>query len=160
VLAAPLTLCLPIKVPGVKPAGAMKTLSGTFVLKLVILVASAVASIVLISACKKSLILPTNQRPILMIMDAGGVKTTKPPDDVKKACSDLNQYAGMLVCELAYYDKDGRQVFHEDKRSLTMTRAVRSETAANPAAADPINVTQKVVFANLDEATDFLTKIK
>ena len=53
----------------------MKIPSGTFALKLGILAASAVASIVLISACKKSLILPTNERPILIIFDAGGVKT-------------------------------------------------------------------------------------
>src|SRR5207249_11057101 len=74
---APLTLCLPIKMRRVKPAGAMKTQSGTFALKLVILAANAVTSIVLFSACKKSLILPTNERPILIIFDAAGVKSTK-----------------------------------------------------------------------------------
>jgi hypothetical protein len=56
------------------------------------------------------------------------------------------------------YDNNGHEV--QDNRSLTMTNAVRSEAAANSAAADPINVTQKAVFANFDEATEFLKNIK
>ncbi|HEU5238412.1 MAG TPA: hypothetical protein VFU37_14860 [Pyrinomonadaceae bacterium] len=145
--------------PGAKPVGAMKILSGTFALKLVILAASAVASIVLISACKKSLILPTNERPILIIFDAGGVKTTKTPEEVQNACRDLNK-SGKGLCEIDYYDNEGHKRFHEDTRSLTMTRAVRSEAAGNQASADPINVMQKVAVATLDDATDFLGKIK
>ncbi len=136
----------------------MKPLSGTSALKLVVLVASVTASIVLVSACKKSLILPTNERPILIIMDAGGVKSSKPPDIVKTECKKLNDAAGKTVCEVKVYDNSGREVV--DNRSLTMTGAVRSETAANPGAPDPINVTQKAAFATLDDATRFLTNIK
>jgi hypothetical protein len=124
----------------------------------VVLAASAAALIVLVSACKKSLVLPTNQRPILIIMDAGGVKTSKPPDIVKTECKKLNDAAGKTVCEVKVYDNSGREVV--DNRSLTMTGAVRSETAANPVAPDPINVTQKAAFATFDDAKDFLNNIK
>ena len=137
----------------------MKTQSGTFALKLVILAANAVTSIVLFSACKKSLILPTNERPILIIFDAAGVKTTKTPDEVQKACRDLNN-SGKGLCEIDFYNAKGDKLFHESTRSLTMTRAVRSEAAANPASADPVHLMQKATVDTLDTATDFLGQIK
>jgi hypothetical protein len=147
--------------PGVKPAGAMKTPSGTFTLKLVVLLASATAFIVLSTACKKALILPTNERPIEIVMDAGGVTSSQSSDVVYKICKDLNAAAGSTVCEVRYYGKDGRLVPDKpNNRGLTMTGAVRSEAAANSAAADPVNVTQKATFATLNGASDFIDKIK
>jgi hypothetical protein len=144
--------------PGVKPAGVMRTPSRTVALKLGILAVGATASIILTSACKKSLILPTNERPILIIFDAGGVKTTKTAHEVQDECSKLNG-SGKGLCEIDYYNEKGEKVFHETP-SLTMTRAVRSEAAGNPASADPANLTQKVAVDTLDTATDFLGKIK
>jgi len=145
---------------GVKPAGAMKTPSGTFALKLVVLVVSATAFIVLISACKKALILPTNERPIEIFMDAGGVASSQSSDVVYKICKDLNVAAGSTVCEVRYYANDGHLVPAPVDRGLTMTGAVRSEAAANSAAADPVNVTQKATFATLKDASDFINDIK
>ena len=139
----------------------MKTPLRTFASKLGILVVAATALIVLISASKVSLVRPTNDRPILVTFGAGGVKTTKPPEDIKKACSDLNKNAGKTVCEIAYYDNKGHEVFHEG--SLTMTRAVRSERAGNTPPADQVNVEnlmQKSAFTNLDEAATFLGQAK
>ena len=134
----------------------MKALSGIFAFKFGILVVSVTASIILMSACKKSLVRPTDDRPILIIFDASGVKTTKTPDEVKDACSKLNQ-SGKGLCEISFY-KDNREVFHEGK--LTMTRAVSSEAAGNPAAGDPTHLMQRAVVDTLDTATDFLGQIK
>jgi hypothetical protein len=145
---------------GVKRAGAMKTLCGTFVSKLGILAVAAIALIVLISASKKSLVLPTKDRPILVVFGGVGVRTTKPPGDIQKACRELNKKAGKTVCEIAYYDK-GREVFHEG--SLTMTRAERSEAAEDTPPADQVaddNFMQKSAFTTLDEAADFLGQVK
>jgi hypothetical protein len=90
---------------------------------------------------------------------ADGVKTTKPPADIQKLCSDLNKKAGKTVCEIAYYDKDGHKVFHEG--SLTMTRAMRSETAGNTPPTDQGHgLMQKSTFSTLDEAADFLGQAK
>ena len=136
----------------------MKTPSRTFALKLVILAVSVTASIVLISACKKPLVLPTDERPILIIFDAHGVKTTKTPDEVKDACNKLSK-SGKGLCEIDYYDNEGHKRFHEAP-GLAMTGAVRSEAAGNPASADPVNLSQKVAVATLDDATDFLSQIK
>jgi hypothetical protein len=84
------------------------------------------------------------------------VKTTKSPNEVQEACRALNE-SGKGVCEIAFY-RDGREVFHEGK--LTITRAVQSEAGGNPASAGPNSVIQKAAFDTLDDATDFLTKIK
>ena len=141
----------------------MKTPSGTFPLKLVVLATTATALFVLISACKKSLVQiePTDKRPIVIVMDASGVKTTTSWDLLKNKCRDFNAAGGgEKVCEIAFYDNTGREVFHEDNRSLTMTRAVRSDAAASSAAADPVNVTQKVAFATPAEAAAFLGLLK
>src|SRR5947207_2668592 len=86
-------------------ASAMKTPSGTFALKLVILAAGVTASIVLISACLKASLL-TGGDPILMIFDADGVKTRASSEDVAKAFDDLIGKHGKDVCNVDYYDKD------------------------------------------------------
>lgn len=132
----------------------------TFVSKLGILTVAVTALIVLVSASKKSLVLPTKDRPILVVFGGGGVRTTKPPGDIQKACSELNKNAGKAVCEIAYYDK-GHGVFHEGR--LTMTHAERSEAAGNPPPADQTDVDnfmQKSAFTTLDEAAGFLGQVK
>lgn len=157
-----LTLCLPIKMHGVKPAGAMKTLSGTCVLKLVILAASATPSIVLISACERSqrsLAPAGNAPPILIIMSEPGVKVRASSDDVEKAFDNLISKHGENVCNVDYYDKDQKKLWHRGNRELTMTSAMRSEAAGNPASADPTNLTQKVAFDSLDESQTFFSTI-
>jgi hypothetical protein len=135
----------------------MKTPSGTFALKLVILAVGATASIILISACKK--LLPTADRPILILFDGGGVRTNKTPDEVQNACRNLNK-SGKGLCEIDYFNAKGEKLFHESSRSLTMTGAVRSEAAGNKASADPVHLMQKAVVDTLDTATDFLGQIK
>jgi len=131
----------------------MKIPSGAFALKFGILATSLTASIILISACwEKSFI----EKPVLIIMSSPGVKTTKNPDEVQAACRALNE-SGKGVCEIAFYT-DGREVFHEGK--VTMTRAVQPETGGTPASASRNSVIQKVAFDTLDDATDFLSKIK
>ncbi len=133
----------------------MKTPSGTFALKLVILAASVTASIVLISACLKASLL-TGGDPILIIFDADGVKTRASSDVVEKAFDDLIGKHGKDVCNVDYYDKDhphlGNPAWHKGNRGLTTRHAIRSKAAGNPAPADPTNLSQKVAFADLDEA--------
>ncbi|HMH42213.1 MAG TPA: hypothetical protein VK557_01910 [Pyrinomonadaceae bacterium] len=132
----------------------MKTPSGTFALKLVVLAASAAALIVLISACKKSSVLGNQDRPILIIFMPPGAITKHSDDEVKTAFQNL----GQAMCNVDYYDKNQVKKWHEG--TLTLIGAIRSEASENQASVDPINVTQKATFASLDEATDFLTKIK
>jgi hypothetical protein len=147
---------------GVKPAGAMKTPSGTFVLKLGILAASVTASIVLISACWKASLL-TGGDPILMIMDAHGVKTRAPSKVVEDAFADLIGKHGEGVCNVDYYDAAhphlGNPAWHKGNRKLTTTGAIRSEAARTPASEDPTNLMQKVAFADLDEEQTTLSTI-
>jgi hypothetical protein len=142
---------------GVKPAGAMKTPSGTFALKLVILAASVTASIVLISACWKASLL-TGGDPILMIMDGHGVKTRASSDVVEKAFNDLIGKHGQGVCNVDYY-VDDKKIWHKGNRGLTTTHAIRSKAAENPTPADPTNLVMKVAFADLDEEQTFVSTI-
>ena len=135
----------------------MKTPSGTFVLKLGILAASIAASIVLISACWKASLL-TGGDPILMIMDANGVKTRASSDVVEKAFDKLITDHGEGVCNVDYY-VDDKKKWHKGNRGLTTTHAIRSKAAENPAPADPTNLMQKVAFADLDEEQTFLSTI-
>jgi hypothetical protein len=135
----------------------MKTLSGTFALKLVILAASVTVSIVLISACLKASLL-TGGDPILMIMDGHGVKTRASSEDVAKAFDKLIKDHGEGVCNVDYY-VDDKKKWHKGNRKLTTTGAIRSETAQTPAPADPTNLMQKVAFADLDEEQTFLSTI-
>ena len=132
----------------------MKTLSGTFAFKLVILAASATASIVLISACQNYAALAG--RPILIHFMPPGMKTSDDEDKVREAFQKL----GPHNCNVDYYDKNQVKKWHEGDLHLTMTGAIHSETSKKQASADPINVLQKAAFATLDEATDFLSKIK
>jgi hypothetical protein len=148
---------LPIKKPGVKPAGAMKIPSGTFALKLGILAASVTASIVLISACWKASFL-TGGDPILMIMDAHGVKTRASSEVVENAFDKLIGKHGQGVCNVDYYVDDQKK-WHKGNRKLTTTGVIRSEAARTPAPADPSNLVMKVAFANLDEEQEFLSTI-
>jgi hypothetical protein len=143
--------------PGVKPAGAMKTPSGTFALKLVILAAGVSASIVLISACWKSSIL-TGGKPILIIFDADGVKTRASSEVVEKAFDNLIEKHGDKVCNVDYY-KDNNKLWHRGNLHLTMIGAIRSDAGGNPAPADPSNLLQKVKFADLDETQTFFSTI-
>jgi hypothetical protein len=155
--AATVTLCLPITVPGFKPAGAMKTLSGTFALKLVILAAGVTASIVLISACWKASFL-TGGDPILIIMDADGVKTRASSENVEKAFDKLIGKHGENVCNVDYYE-DNKKRWHKGNRGLTTRHAIRSKAAENPTPADPTNLVMKVAFADLDESQQFFSTI-
>jgi hypothetical protein len=138
--------------PGVKPAGAMKTPSGTFALKLGILAASVTASIVLISACQTIGI----DKPIHVLMIEPGMKVRASSQDVQKAFDNLIKKHGEKVCFVDYYDKNQHKEWH---RPLTMTGAVHSEAAGNPVPADPVNLMQKVAFANLDESQKFFSTI-
>jgi hypothetical protein len=135
----------------------MKTPSGTFALKLGILAASVTASIILISACWKASFL-TGGRPILIIMDADGVKTRAPSADVEKAFDDLIKKHGDKVCNIDYY-KDNKKLWHKGNRGLTTTHAIRSKAAGNPTPADPTNLVMKVAFADLDESQQFFSTI-
>jgi hypothetical protein len=139
----------------------MKTPFGTFASKLGILAVTATALTLLISACSRYFILPTKDRPILVKLEGGGVRTTKSPREIQEACRRLNEIAGNRVCDIIYYNKEGHEVFHEGK--LTITGAVRSEAAGNISPADQTDVgsvIQKLTFTNLDEAADFLGKMK
>jgi len=133
----------------------MKTPSGTFALKLVILTAGVTASIVLVSACQKSAILVTD-KPVLILMKEPGVKV-RASGDVEKAFDALIEKHGKKVCNVDDYDEKQQKKWH---RPLKVTGAVRSEAAGNPAPADPVHLLQKVAFDTLDDATDFLSKIK
>ena len=150
--AATLTLCLPIKARGLKPAGAMKALSGTFALKLMILVAGVTASI--ISGCET--IIVAIDKPIIIKMNEPGMKVSALSKDVQDAFDKLIAKHGPNVCNVDYYDKNQHLEWH---RPLTMTGAVRSKVSGNPAPADPINLMQKVAFANFDEAQKFFSSI-
>jgi hypothetical protein len=140
----------------------MKTPSGTFALKLVVLAAGVTASIVLISACWKASFL-TGGDPILIIFDADGVKTRASSDVVEKAFDELIGKHGENVCKVDYYDKDhphlGNPAWHKGNRGLTTTHAIRSKAAENPTPADPTNLVMKVAFADLDEAQTFSSTI-
>jgi len=133
----------------------MKTPSGTFALKLVILAASAAASIVLLSACWKLLFLGT-KKPILIFMGEPGMKVRAPSEVVEKAFDDLIKKRGAKVCNVDYYDENQQKKWH---RPLTMTGAVRSKESGNPTPVDPINLMQKVAFADLDESQQFFSTI-
>jgi hypothetical protein len=141
---------------GVKPAGVMKTLSGTFPLKLGILAASVAASTVLISACQKSSVLPNQDHPILILFLPPGAPTERDEGEVRKAFQNL----GPDNCNVDYYDKNQVKKWHEGNLHLTMTGAVRSEASGNQASVDPVNVLQKAAFTSVDQATDFLGQIK
>jgi hypothetical protein len=142
---------------GVKPAGAVKTPSRTVALKVVILAASVTASIVLISGCWKASFL-TGGDPILIIMDAHGVKVRAPSAVVESAFEDLIKKHGEGVCNVDYYVNDERK-WHKGNRKLTTTGAIRSKAAENPTPADPTNLVMKVAFADLDESQQFFSTI-
>src|SRR6266498_591327 len=133
----------------------MKTPSGTFALKLLILTAGVTASIVLVSACQKSAILVAD-KPVLIHMKKPGVKV-RASEDVKKEFDKLIESHGKDVCNVDYYDETQQRKWH---RPLKVTGAVRSEAAGKPTPADPVHLLQKVAFDTLDDATDFLSKIK
>lgn len=135
----------------------MKTPSGTFALKLAILAASVTALIVLISACWKASIL-TGGDPILIIMDADGVKTRASSDVVQKAFDELIGKHGENVCNVDYYEENKKR-WHKGNRGLTTTHAIRSKAAGNPTPADPSNLMQRVAFADLDESQQFFSTI-
>ena len=135
----------------------MKTPSGIFAFKLVILAASVTASIVLISACSKASFL-TGGDPILIIFDADGVKTRASSENVEKAFDDLIKKHGDKVCNVDYY-KDNKKLWHKGNRGLTTTHAIRSQAAGNPTPADPTSLMLKVAFADLDESQQFFSTI-
>jgi hypothetical protein len=132
----------------------MKALSGTFVLKLMILVAGVAASIVLISACET--IIVAIDKPILIKMNEPGMKVSASSTRVQKEFDKLIAKHGPNVCNVDYYDKNQHLEWH---RPLAMTGAVRSKVSGNPAPADPINLMQKVAFTNFDEAQKFFSAI-
>ena len=134
----------------------MKIPSGTFALKLLTLAASATASIVLISACQKSSVSAKEDQPILIKFRPPGAKASEDDNRVREAFQKL----GPDNCNVDYYDKDQNKKWHEGNLQLTMTGAVRSEAAGNQASVDPVNLLQKVAFSDLEQATDFLGKIK
>ncbi len=137
----------------------MKTLSGTFVFKLVILVAIATASIVLVSACEKSPAPATGNPPIVICMNEPGVKVKASSKVVEDAFKQLIAKHGEKVCNVDYYDKPDHRDWHQGKGPLCMTSAVHSEAAGNPAPADPSHLVQRVAFDTLDEAQQFLSTI-
>jgi hypothetical protein len=138
----------------------MKTLSGTFPFKLVILAAIAAVSIVLISAFGQPGGPGKNGKPILIIMKEPGVKVTRSSEDVEKEFTELIKNHGESVCNVDYYDKDQVKKWHQGNRKLTMISAVRSEAGGDPAPVDPIHLVQQIAFDKLGDATDFLTTIK
>jgi hypothetical protein len=135
----------------------MKTPSGTFALKLVILAAGVSASIVLISACWKASFL-TGGKPILIIFDADGVKTRAPSKVVEDAFDGLIGKHGEGVCNVDYYDQNLRK-WHKGNLHLTLTGAIHSTAAGNPTPADPTHLMQKVQFTDLDESQNFFSTI-
>jgi hypothetical protein len=138
----------------------MKTLSGTFVFKLVILVAIATASIVLVSACEKSPAPATGNPPIVICMNEPGVKVKASSQAVEKAFDDLIAKHGKEVCNVDYYhDHPDRPDWHRGQGRLCMTSAVRSEAGGTPAPADPSHLVQRVALDTLDEAQQFLSTI-
>ncbi len=133
----------------------MKALSGTLALKFGILAASVTASMALLSACEKHLPPPPADRPILVIFKEPGVKTRADLEHVVKPAFEA---VGEDFCNVYGYDDQGHQKWHVGHLSLKMTAAVRSEAAGNPAPADPMNLVQRVAFADLDQAqTTFST---
>jgi hypothetical protein len=134
----------------------MKTLSGTFALKLGTLAAGATASIVIISACQKSVVPANGERPVFVIFLPPGAKTSDDENKVRLAFQNL----GQDNCNVDYYDQRQVKKWHEGHLHLTMTGAVHSEASGNQASVDPINVTQKIAFTSLDEATNFFSQIK
>jgi hypothetical protein len=138
----------------------MKTLSGTFPFKLVILAAIGTASIVLISAFGQPPVASDPKPPILISMNEPGVRVTASSQDVEKAFGKLIQQHGEGVCNVDYYNKDQKKLWHQGNRKLTMASAIRSEAGGNPAPIDPIHLTQQAAFDTLGDATDFLTGIK
>ncbi|PYI63903.1 MAG: hypothetical protein DMF07_08520 [Verrucomicrobia bacterium] len=132
----------------------MKALSGTFALKFGILGASVAASIILISACEKSVPPPSGNRPILVIFKQPGVPTKAESEKVKKAFEDL----GEDFCNVDYYGNNIVQ-WHVGHLSLKMTSAVRSEAAASSESADPTHLLQKVAFTDLDQAQQTFSTI-
>lgn len=132
----------------------MKALSGTFALKLMILVAGVAASIVLISGCET--IIVAIDKPLLIKMNEPGTKVSASSKRVQEEFDKLIAKHGPTVCNVDYYDKNQNLEWH---RPLTMTGAVHSKAAGNPAPADPINLMQKVFFANFDEAQKFFSAI-
>lgn len=147
--------------PTATPVGgsSMKNPSGTFALKLLILAASATAPVVLISACGFSPVSVTEKTPILIVMDEPGVRVRASSDKVKGAFDNLIGKHGENVCNVDYYDKDQKKLWHKGNRGLTMTHAVRSKAAGNPTPVDPINLMQKVAFNDLDESQQFFSTI-
>jgi hypothetical protein len=133
----------------------MKTLSGTFALKLVILAAGVTASIVLISACQTTADFGID-KPIHVFMIEPGMKVRASSGDVQKAFDNLIKKHGEKVCFVDYYDKNQHKEWH---RPLTMTGAVHSGAAGNRVPADPINLVMKVAFADLDESQKFFSTI-
>jgi hypothetical protein len=133
----------------------MKALSGTFALKLGILAASVTASIVLISACQTTAHLDID-KPIHVLMIEPGMKVRASSGVVQKAFDDLIKKHGEKVCFVDYYDKNQHKEWH---RPLTMTGAVHSGAAGNRVPADPMNLMQKVAFADLDESQKFFSTI-
>jgi hypothetical protein len=158
--AAPLTLCLPIKMAGVKPAGAMKTPSRTFAF--VILVAIMILAVV---SCVTQFV--PNQKALLVI----GTETTyaewKDQGQFDNALAQICQHGG-------YYDlkvlvKVGDQPIHPYKpcnrsiniRTVKITKSkVADRTAAVASAANDPNAMHRVACATTDDARQVLDALK
>ena len=103
----------------------MKALSGTFALKLMILVAGVAASIVLISACET--IIVAIDKPILIKMNEPGMKVSASSGTVQKKFDELIAKHGRDVCNVDYYDKDQNLVWHRPKGRQHRSNDLRQE---------------------------------
>ncbi|SRR6266480_2172674 len=138
----------------------MKALSGTFTLKFRILGASFTASMALLSACEKSPAPVTENSPIVVCMNPPGVHVKAASDVVEGEFQRLIAKHGDQVCNVNYHKNDpNRPDWQKGRGPLCMRSAVRSEAAASPAPADPMNLVQRVAFADLDEAQQTLSTI-
>lgn len=150
---------------GVKPANAMKTISGTLPLKPIALAASVTVLIILISGCEKSPPgegrdhpnLITADRPVFVIFHEPGVKTK---GDLNTIVKPAFQKLGEHFCNVKAYHDNGSFAWQlGDLPALKMTSATRSGAAEASAAADPVNLVQRVAFATLDDAQTLFSTI-
>jgi hypothetical protein len=160
---ATLTLCLPIKMAGVKPAGAMKTLSGTFaIVVLAVLVTVAVVSCTFQLVPNQKFLLYIGTKPILVGKPTYVYWTTEEEfdDALKQVCQHGGTYKIRKLKaegEEPYDAKSCKEILKTDK--VTKSKAADGAAVGESAGNDP-NVTHKIAATKKEDITKILSALE
>jgi hypothetical protein len=151
---------LPIEIPGVKPAGAMKTPFGTFAF--LILVAIMMLAVV---SCVTQFV--PNQQALLVIGTETSYAEWKDQGKFDNALAQICKHGGYY--DLTVLVKVGDQPIHPYKpcnrsvniRTVKITKSkVADDAAAGASAGNDPNATHKIASAYIDDVRQVLNALK